>query len=252
MTSPVPLPRTVLEPGLWRAYRDALIDVVLPQDCVGCGVPGRVLCGTCRSTLVAQPAWLSALDGVPVCAASRYDGTAREAILAYKEHGNRALARELGAALAIAVSHVHIGPSHIGPSLIVPIPPSPGSVRARGEDVLARVAWTALGLLRAHGRSVRRPRPVVLRAARRWSDQAGLDARARRTNLAGAMVARAPRPDERRHAVIVVDDVITTGSTIIEAVRALRTSGWRVQAAAAVCATPLRGVIGDTPPRPGD
>lgn len=247
MTSPVPLPRTVLEPGLWRAYRDALIDVVLPQDCVGCGVPGQVLCRACRSSLVASQAWHSVLDGVPVCAASMYQGPARGAILAYKEHGQRAVARDLGAALAVAVSHVLVGRT-----LLVPIPPSPGSVRARGEDVLARMTRAALVLLRVHGRSARRPRPVVLRAARTWSDQAGLDARARRTNLAGAMVARAPRPDERRDAVIVVDDVITTGSTVIEAVRALRSSGWHVQAAASVCATPVRGVIRDTPPRSGD
>ena len=75
--------------------------------------------------------------------------------------------------------------------------------------------------------------------ARRTADQSGLDARHRAHNLAGAFVLRS-NDGLADGTVVVVDDIVTTGATIAEAVRALAAAGHRPRAAAVVAHRPLR------------
>ncbi|MGP3686421.1 ComF family protein [Streptomyces sp. IBSNAI002] len=66
----------------------------------------------------------------------------------------------------------------------------------------------------------------VLRLRRAVADQAGLGARERRENLAGALEAC---PGGARltagAGLVLVDDLITTGATLAEAARAVRAGG---------------------------
>jgi predicted amidophosphoribosyltransferase len=81
----------------------------------------------------------------------------------------------------------------------------------------------------------------ALKPRRRVADQAGLNARQRAVNLEHSMVVR-PRWESAiagSHC-IVVDDVLTTGATLVEAARALRSSGASSVVAATVCATQRR------------
>jgi predicted amidophosphoribosyltransferase len=84
------------------------------------------------------------------------------------------------------------------------------------------------------------PRPLlVLRRAA--ADQRGLGRAERLENLRGGMLAR--RAEGIR--VVIVDDVVTTGATLLEAARALRAAGAVVVGAATIAATPLRARTGD-------
>jgi predicted amidophosphoribosyltransferase len=71
-------------------------------------------------------------------------------------------------------------------------------------------------------------------------DQSTLDARGRAANLAGSMSARSPRASDRDATLVVIDDVLTTGSTVREAQRALEERGLRVAGVATVAATRRR------------
>jgi predicted amidophosphoribosyltransferase len=80
--------------------------------------------------------------------------------------------------------------------------------------------------------------PGVLRLDRVVRDSAGLGRRERERNLRGALRARAPTATAGARRVVVVDDIVTTGATLREAVRALRSAGWDVAGAAVVAGTP--------------
>ena len=157
---------------------------------------------------------------------------AKAAIVAHKEQGRLSLSSSLGAALAWSVLGL-LGASrrHIRGVCLVPVPSSAATVRARGHDPLGRIARAAEAELGVHGVPARRS--AALAPRRRVADQAGLDAQARAHNVAGAFRVRRVVDGP----VVVVDDVVTTGATAAEAVRALQAVGADVVGVAVVAAT---------------
>ncbi|WEK13823.1 MAG: phosphoribosyltransferase family protein [Candidatus Microbacterium phytovorans] len=206
------------------AVRDAALDalaLLFPVWCAGCDRPDRALCDGCREALVADgraTVPVAALDaGVTVVAAYEFDGVTARVIRALKEEGRTGLAAPLGAALR---RHLPID------AAVVPVPSSRAAMRRRGYAPVELI-------VRGAGR-----RPLrLLSPARATSDQRGLDRRARAENVIGAFRARGPAAGQR---VVVVDDVVTTGATLAEAVRALREAGADVVGGVAVAATPRR------------
>ncbi|MFI8822190.1 ComF family protein [Streptomyces sp. NPDC053431] len=214
--------------GWWREFAG----LVLPVSCGGCGRPRTALCPLCAAELTGsgpgpvRPA--PEPEGLPdVHAAAPYEGGVRALILAHKERGALALAGPLGGALAGAVEAAEraSGGPGPGPLLLVPVPSSRRSVRARGHDPTRRIALAAAGRLRRTGRAARVL--AVLRQRRRVADQSELDARGRLANLAGALEVSAGGVrllDEAARAggrVVLVDDLMTTGASLAEAARAL-------------------------------
>ncbi|QSI47433.1 ComF family protein [Thermobispora bispora] len=218
----------------------ALLDLLLPPRCAGCGAPGAPACPGCTALLRA-PALRPpepAPPGLPECwSAARYAGPARRMILAYKERGRTALAPVLAGCLAEVVAAALGG--RPAPVALVPVPSARAAVRRRGHDPMGVLATRAAALLRERGV----PAVVVraLRPARRVADQAGLTAAERAANLAGALEARAPRGRwPAGLSAVPVDDIVTTGATLAEASRALRAAGARVAFAATLAATSRR------------
>ncbi len=175
--------------------------------------------------------------GLPrVVARSAYDGPLREALVAFKDHGRWSLRAPLGSALAAAVAALLVDaddPTHV---TLVPVAGSPGSVRARDGDHVHELAGTAARVLRGHGVDTRVAR--VLLPGRRRHDQVGLGRAARAANLRGSM--RVSTAAAALTGVVLVDDLVTTGATLAEAARALRTTGVAALGAAVVAATRTR------------
>jgi predicted amidophosphoribosyltransferase len=239
-----------------RGVLAALVDLVLPQTCVSCDTPGRVLCADCGGSLAGRGrlVWPTPTPSglPPPYAVSEYAGVARAVILAHKEDGCFALATPLGAALAASVqmaaaATVADPAKPAQPLVLVPVPSRPAAIRARGHDPVLRIGQAAVRTLRRDGIDARIE--SVLAVRRRTADQAGLSSVQRAANVANAMTVRA-RAEVNRLAVagrgtfplrssVLIDDVITTGATLAEAARALRAAGAEVPAAAVVAATRL-------------
>ena len=223
----------------------ALLDLLFPAACAGCGRDGGVVCVACAAELTATPRLrlpTPCPPGLPPpYAVANYAGATRALLLAYKERDAVGLTSALAAALASAIDVA----SALRPDqqlAVVPIPSTRAALRRRGYDPVLRLA-------RAAGRA-----PVVpaLAHARDIDDSAGLSARSRQRNLSGALVV-APRARTRvaGRAVVLVDDVVTTGTTLGEAARALRAAGATVTAAAVIAATVRRGLAPADLPKEG-
>ena len=211
-----------------------LLDLVLPRRCAGCGAAGAVLCPGCRLLLRAAPLGPVRPDPCPpglppVGALAAYDGPLKHLLLAHKERGRLALSAPLGTALATVVRDLVPGAV-----VLCPVPSSRSAVRRRGYDHAHRLAVAAVQELRRQGRPARAARLLV--PARAVADQAGLGSTERAANLAGALRAVPAGPSR----VVVVDDLMTTGATLLEAARALREAGHEVLGAAVIGATARR------------
>lgn len=220
------------------ALLSALVDLVLPVVCGGCGRPGEQWCARCAARAADVPrAVTPRVDtGVPVWAQGPYRDPLRGAIVGVKEHGRRDLVEPLGAALAHAlVTLARWGEvPDVGRLVLIPAPTRAAAARRRGGDPVEAYCRAAARHLGA-GVTV----APVLRTAGWVRDSAGLSAGARHANLRGAISVRANRARalvDRDAAFVLVDDVITTGATAAESVRMLATAGVHVDLAVVLAA----------------
>jgi ComF family protein len=211
----------------------AAADLLLGAACPGCGRPSTSLCASCRARIVPVPGVVAVPAAVPVVAAGEHDGVLRLAIVAWKEENRWSLLRPLAHLLAASVADA-LGDSS-DPAVLVPVPTSRRSRRARGADVVDALARGAADLLRSTGVDVSVRQALVL--ARRTADQAGLGVRERARNLDGAFALHSDDGLEGR-AIVVVDDIVTTGATLREAIRVLTVAGHRPIAAATAAHRP--------------
>jgi len=197
-----------------------IADLVLGRACRGCGRVGRDLCDACLAEARRNPQTLVVpTTGLPAWAAARYGSTTRRLVLAYKD-GQRSLAAPLGLLLADAVRAALGSLASRGVTLV----PIPGHRRPqRGFDALAAISRVAVGTLRDAGWDVGLVRALSLRSDYRPAKSLGRDDR--REALSGAFVARAGIAVRPGVPLLVVDDVLTTGATLAQAVAALRAGG---------------------------
>jgi predicted amidophosphoribosyltransferase len=241
--------------------RDAGLDLVLGSACVGCAVPGRVLCRACEDALPrhGQAAWpIPTPPGLALpYAAGAYDGLLKAMVNAHKEHRVLTLATPLGRVLSDVVTDLlaALDPDVLAaqssgdpaPVLLVPVPSRRAVVRRRGHDPLLRVTRGTAARLRRQG--VRATCRLLLTARGRVRDQSTLGAVERAENLSGSMRARSGASVVPGALLVVVDDVLTTGATAREAQRALEEAGLPVAGIAAVAATQRWHVPAGTGPR---
>lgn len=195
---------------------DEILDLLLPTKCVLCQRLGSAICLECAASFEQEPREVRRehLSGV---AASEFDTKERQILHAFKENGQTSLVGFLAKPLTSLLLQLAEGIDH---PLLVPVPSSKVNYKNRG---FMPTLLLARRVCRASGQVCRVA--DFLSFERKVADQSHLDSSSRRTNLAGSMVADS-RVAGRK--VILFDDIVTTGSTILEADRAVTLAGGKV------------------------
>ena len=208
---------------------DRLLGWVLPPRCVLCGRPGQPpchdLCIACEAGLpapfgcgLAAEASLVDAAGPAGCdrsfAVCSYAPPIDTLIQALKYGGQLAIGRVLGQLLARGAADLGL---HLDVDCVLPVPLHPLRYAERGFNQSGEIAFFAARALRI------RFEPRLAVRCRETRPQVGLLPADRHTNMHEAFVASPERVRGRR--IVIVDDVITTGSTAAALVRALRQAG---------------------------
>jgi ComF family protein len=208
------------------------LDLALPATCAGCDREGAALCSDCTPALDAR---LHLAPGTPIglpgdipeplvqvewCAS--FGGVTRRALHRLKYAGDRRLAEPLGQAVGRRWRR-----AGVGGAALVPVPASPDRVRDRGYDQAELIAMAA-------GRVCGLPVRPILERTRLTTAQFDLDRRARAGNVTGAFrlhvdAVDGPIPGGTSKIegawLVLVDDVMTTGSTLAACARVLMDHG---------------------------
>jgi predicted amidophosphoribosyltransferase len=202
-----------------------VLDLLLPRRCVVCRAQGAQLCARCRDALPALTPPLCELCGAPTAwpvarcrecsgrriafvrarAAVAYEDEVRRLVRAWKERGLRALAED---AAHVVVARLPRPAAEV----VTFVPGDAWRSRERGHRPAERLA-------RALAERWELPCEPLLRRAGHARRQRGLGRAERRRNPGFRAV-------EQPAAVVLVDDVYTTGATAHAAARAL---GGRVE-----------------------
>lgn len=213
-----------------RTLVDDLLAVLLPGRCPGCGQRAEPVCAPCAAAMRAAP-FAPPLPGIAwSTAAFAYEGVARELVARVKYRNERIAVRWLGARL---VERCAVAPFSI--DTVTWVPASASRRAARGVDhgaLLAGVVAAGIGLRADRCLSRDDGPPQTGRAA--------AERRAGPTLYGAGSIAG--------HNVLVVDDVVTTGATLVAAARVLHSLGAREVLAATVARTPRPADRASRPP----
>ncbi len=207
---------------------EGIVELLAPTRCAGCELPGALLCTDCRASfpvvdahtacprcgtpfgfLVCTECWSTEFAFEATLSLGELDGPLARALVLHKDAGERRLGGLLGSMIARLVAEEWAG----WPDAVCWVPATAAALSRRGFDhsfALAEPVARHLGVPL---------RPLLVRSRARDQRRLG---RAERMKSARGTFTALPQTPAR---VLVVDDVLTTGSTLDAAAQALLAAG---------------------------
>jgi predicted amidophosphoribosyltransferase len=234
-----------------------LASLIFPPLCLSCGgdlTNGQsVLCLRCQRAL-NEKSHQGIINGVPFYTRLTYGLEISQLVLLAKEENNRTARNYLARRLAYALSD---SGKEIGARIILmPAPSTRAATRVRGFEhclLLARSMRRELTHISGSERRVGADIAIVqpLKVTRALQDQSLLNPAQRMANLDGAYSfdenfrallegagVRHRGGAARRPYLVLVDDVMTSGATMGEGIRVLRSAGFEPDMAILACVSP--------------
>jgi len=199
-----------------------LKELLFPVHCFGCNAVGIEICSKCRKYWNPH-FYLQNIEGLTVYSSIRYSNISRSVLLSAKENSLR-IADEL--IIDALVNCLHRLPTQVlRKAILMPVPGSKRAIRKRGRDFIQAITNEV---------SLRSGLPMFegMIVQRRLLDQSGLSAVDRKRNIYGAFNYTG---ELVKGEILLVDDLVTTGATLLEAKRALNVEGLTVNRAITAC-----------------
>jgi len=233
-----------------QQVKTALLDLLLPLRCLGCGREGDLICPSCRQSLpgirlpICQRCGATVSEGNLCRSCINYpltidgirsvflfQGTVRQSILQLKYRHLKAIAAPLGQLLA-----EYLGSHPLKGEVIIPVPLHPRQLRERGYNqasLLAKELGKLIGLPVLEG--------LLVRVRDTISQARTASAIERRRNVQDAFVCHQGLSGKQ---ILLIDDVCTTGATLDACATALKAAG-----ASSVCGLTIAREMFALPPR---
>ena len=188
---------------------DALGDLLLPSHCAICHRLPKPICNDCWQQIDFQPHAVTK-QSISGMALMYYDEMSADLLNAFKEQGQLQIAKRLVGEIIERLDRPSV-------DFLAPAPSSKFNFAVRGFAPAEYIA----SQLSKHWKI-----PLLnIKLTRQLRDQADLSREARMRNISGAMVSPQPLGGKR---VLLIDDIVTTGATLLELARALQEAGGRV------------------------
>lgn len=218
--------------SIWKQALDTAVRILMPEVCAGCGVSGSWICPRClRKITQIDQSKCCRNCGAPVAASSSrcrrcehwlpgalevrsaflFDGPLQQSIHLMKYRGEFARSEWHGSQLGALM----VATGWSMPDLLLPVALHAKKLRSRGynqSDHLARHCGKTVGV----------PVGAALTRIRNTPSQTGLSVEGRSMNVAGAFVCDSSVAGKH---VVLVDDVVTTGATLLACSSACREAG---------------------------
>ncbi len=209
---------------------EKVIQLFAPHDCLGCGSEGCLLCEVCQRTCISDApnecfrcgavttgsaaceVCLKSLPLTSIHSRTGFTEIARDLVHALKFDRAQAAAATIGTLLA------QIVPANLSNCIVVHVPTANSRRRQRGYDHAELIAKELARVLDC------KYLPLIVRHGS--SRQVGASRSARLAQLHNSFEVL-PTRLSRQSAILLVDDVITTGASICSAAQTLRVAGFQ-------------------------
>lgn len=216
----------------------SLKELVFPKICFLCSKSGFELCPDCELPWVGVPNKIN-FKNLRLFYMRNYDKESSKVILFAKEASNKKAIQLISLSLFTLIKSLIYELTLANPINIVTIPSSRRSIMKRGRNHIDEVCTEVVKLLRSS--SIQAFNTPVLKHAREVKDQSNLNKIQRFNNLENAYSLI----DQSLvgSTCILMDDLITTGSSISEAIRALSEAKITILGVVTACAVERNSLI---------
>lgn len=206
---------------------DKMLSVIAPHQCCGCGKVGTILCSNCKYDIVSDQKSVCVVCQRPcgqsgICSTCRVPyqrawhvgvraGTLQQLVGLFKFERVKSAHKQLGDLLLATL------PDLPADTIVVPVPTTPSHIRERGYDHMLLIAQYVAN----------KRRLVLSRVLARSTDTKQRQSTAKQRDAQAKSAFHVTKPLGKDPPYLLIDDIMTTGSTAKYAAQALKTAGAR-------------------------